>query len=200
MQSIPDDRSYRADIDGLRAVAVSAVTLFHTGLPFVRGGFVGVDIFFVISGYLIGKHVYVETSQGRFSILEFYRRRAKRILPALLALLLFCYVIGVFLYTPGELAYFGRFSWSTLLSMSNVTAWCQKSYFSPASSRNALLMTWSLGVEEQFYLVLPLLMLAMGRLRRRLVFGLLAVLAVVSLLSCIVVSFRNTTPAFYLLR
>lgn len=191
-------RTYRPDIDGLRGVAVLSVVLFHAGVPFLKGGFVGVDIFFVISGYLIGAHVYSDTSRGRFSIAEFYRRRAKRILPALLALLIVCYVIASLLFSPPELLYFARYSIATILSVSNIVAWRQTGYFAPNASLNSLLMTWSLGVEEQFYLLFPLVMIALGKLARKYVSLALTILALLSLVSCIIISHRSPSTAFYL--
>ena len=101
--------SYRTDIDGLRAIAVTAVVLFHAGLSTFSGGFVGVDIFFVISGYLIGAHIYRDVSKNRFSLANFYRLRAKRILPALFAVLLFCYAMSFLVLSPVEMRRFGAF-------------------------------------------------------------------------------------------
>lgn len=193
-----DAAAYRPDIDGLRAIAVLSVVLFHASAGLVNGGFVGVDIFFVISGYLIGAHVYAETSRGRFSIAEFYRRRAKRILPALLLLLAVCSAIAYFLFTPFELAFFARYAIATILSISNIIAWKQTSYFSPDSSHNSLLMTWSLGVEEQFYLVFPLIMLALAKWSRRQTALTLTGLGLISFVSCILISQRDPSTAFYL--
>src|ERR1700679_1957946 len=108
---------YRNDIDGLRAIAVIAVVLFHARVSLFSGGFVGVDIFFVISGYLIGAHIYRDVSQRQFSMARFYQRRAKRILPALFAVLLFCYGMSFLLLSPMEMRRFGAFAASSLLSV-----------------------------------------------------------------------------------
>ena len=159
--------SYRNDIDGLRAIAVVSVVLFHAGLSTFSGGFVGVDIFFVISGYLIGAHIYRDVSADHFSLANFYRLRAKRILPALFAVLLFCYGVSLVVLSPIEMRRFGGFAVSSLFSFSNILAWHQWNYFSPWALQNPLLMTWSLGVEEQFYIFFPLLMLLLARFARK---------------------------------
>jgi peptidoglycan/LPS O-acetylase OafA/YrhL len=158
--------SYRKDIDGLRAIAVIAVVLFHARVSLFSGGFVGVDIFFVISGYLIGAHIYRDVSKGQFSLARFYQRRAKRILPALFTVLLFCYGMSFLLLSPMEMRRFGAFAASSLLSVSNIVAWHQWNYFTSWALQYPLLMTWSLGVEEQFYIFFPLLMLVLYRLSR----------------------------------
>jgi peptidoglycan/LPS O-acetylase OafA/YrhL len=158
---------YRPDVDGLRAVAILSVVLFHTGVPWLSGGFTGVDIFFVISGYLIGGHIHAELVRGTFSYLEFYRRRAKRILPALYVVLAALLVIGFFLFAPLEFRSLSRYAFATTASLSNILLWLKEPYFDTQTETNPLLMTWSLGVEEQFYLVIPLLMVALSRLRQR---------------------------------
>jgi peptidoglycan/LPS O-acetylase OafA/YrhL len=121
--------AYRTDIDGLRAIAVTSVVLYHAGVATLSGGFAGVDIFFVISGYLIGAHIYRDVSASRFSLGKFYRKRAKRILPALFFLLLFCYVVALLVLTPLELTSFANYDLSTIFSFSNVIAWRDNSYF-----------------------------------------------------------------------
>lgn len=160
-------RSYRNDIDGLRAIAVVSVILFHAKLSTFSGGFVGVDIFFVISGYLIGAHIYRDLSEDQFSLVNFYRLRAKRILPALLAVLLFCYGLSLLVLSPIEMRRFGGFAVSSLFAFSNILSWHQWNYFTPWALQNPLLMTWSLGVEEQFYIFFPLLMLLLARFARK---------------------------------
>jgi peptidoglycan/LPS O-acetylase OafA/YrhL len=158
--------SYRKDIDGLRAIAVIAVVLFHARVSLFSGGFVGVDIFFVISGYLIGAHIYRDVSKRQFSLARFYQRRAKRILPALLAVLLFCYGVSILLLSPVEMRRFGAFAVSSLLSVSNIVAWHQWNYFTSWALQYPLLMTWSLGVEEQFYIFFPMLILLLSLFSR----------------------------------
>lgn len=169
-------RAYRPDIDGLRALAILSVVLNHAGVPGLSGGFTGVDIFFAISGYLIGGHIHTELRQaelghaklgaGRFSYLDFYRRRAKRILPAFFAVLLFTLSAGLVLLSPSELARLARSAFAATLSGSNILFWHGANYFDVRSELNPLLMTWSLGVEEQFYAVIPLGMVLLARMRR----------------------------------
>lgn len=160
---------YRADIDGLRALAVLLVVFFHFGLSF-PGGFVGVDVFFVISGYLIGGHIYQSKLAGHFSWKQFYVRRIKRILPALIAVVIAVWLVMFFISTPADFRKLGRDAAATLLSVSNVTLWNSIDYFSPSAEHNPLLMTWSLGVEEQFYFLAPLLILALTRFDKKLSF------------------------------
>lgn len=157
---------YRPDIDGLRAIAILSVLLYHAGVPWLPGGFTGVDIFFVISGYLIGGHIYSEIREGQFSFARFYQRRIKRILPAFYVVLCFTLVTGLFLLSPVELVDCSKSAIAAMLSASNVYFLRYSNYFQQSSELNPLLMTWSLAVEEQFYLVIPLLMLAAAKMRR----------------------------------
>jgi peptidoglycan/LPS O-acetylase OafA/YrhL len=167
--STTPNRSYRPDIDGLRALAILSVVLFHAGLRWLPGGFTGVDIFFVISGYLIGGHIFSEVRAGSFSYLRFYQRRVRRILPAFYAVLLFTIVAALLLLSPLEARQFGRSAFAATLSVSNILFWHGAKYFDTKSEFIPLLMTWSLGVEEQFYAVVPLLMVMLARLRRSLI-------------------------------
>jgi peptidoglycan/LPS O-acetylase OafA/YrhL len=160
------EKSYRPDIDGLRAIAVLSVVLFHAGVPRFTGGFTGVDIFFVISGYLIGGHIFSELRSGTFSYLRFYQRRAKRILPACYTVFLFTILASLVLLSPYEAAQLGRSALASTLSASNILFWKTSGYFDQRSELNPLLMTWSLGVEEQFYLVIPMLMALLVRIRK----------------------------------
>ena len=198
-KAIGSRHSYRADIDGLRAIAIVAVILFHAGLPLARGGFVGVDVFFVISGYLIGAMVFREVQEGRFRLQTFYLRRAKRILPAFFLVLGVSYGLAVLLLSPSELKSFAWQMLGALGSTSNVYFGLNSDYFASAAELNPLLMTWSLGVEEQFYLFFPLLMLAMSRMRSRSILVALSVLSFGSFL--VASSLLHTYPviAFYFL-
>jgi peptidoglycan/LPS O-acetylase OafA/YrhL len=153
---------YRRDIDGLRAVAIILVLLYHFDLG-VSGGFVGVDVFFVISGYLITGIIHRQAAGRGFSYLEFYERRARRILPALMVVLAACTVAAFFLLLPSELKAFGASLAATLAFVSNFFFWAEGSYFGPASDLAPLLHTWSLSVEEQFYLAMPPLYLLLRR-------------------------------------
>jgi peptidoglycan/LPS O-acetylase OafA/YrhL len=193
-------RSYRPDIDGLRAVAVTGVVLTHSGLAFPSGGFTGVDIFFVISGFLIGSHIFSEIASGSFTFTRFYQRRAKRILPALFVVLLATLTIGLFWLSPAELKMDAASSVAAVLSASNLYFWHFASgYFNRGSTYQPLLMTWSLGVEEQFYLVIPVLMLLLARSRRRLVFPAILIVCMLSFFLSVFEVGRFPRNAFYLL-
>jgi len=174
-------RAYRPDIDGLRAIAILAVVLHHAGLRWIPGGYTGVDIFFVISGYLIGGQIYADIRSNSFSYLRFYQRRARRILPAFYAVLLFSIAASLVLLSPYELRLFSQDACAATLSASNIFFWKAANYFDARSSLRPLLMTWSLGVEEQFYLVIPLLIALLARLRQSLVLPFLIALCGLSL-------------------
>ncbi|HPE61742.1 MAG: acyltransferase [Thiothrix sp.] len=172
---------YRKEIDGLRALAVVPVVLFHAGIPGFDGGFVGVDVFFVISGYLITTLLLEALQQGNFSLVTFYERRARRILPVLLLVVLACLLPAWWLLLPHELVDFGRSMVAVALFVSNVLFWQDSGYFAPDAELMPLLHTWSLAVEEQFYLLFPLLLLAGWRLGRERLAGLLGILGLLSL-------------------
>lgn len=155
---------YRADIDGLRAVAVIPVVAFHTHLPFFGGGFVGVDVFFVISGYLISSIIFDEVNAGRFSVVSFYERRIRRIFPALLAALLVTCAFAYRYLLPSELEAFAKSVLAATFSVSNFYFWEVSGYFAQASGQQPLLHTWSLSVEEQFYLLFPLTLVLLRRI------------------------------------
>lgn len=163
---------YRADIDGLRALAVLPIVAFHLGFQIFDGGYVGVDIFFVISGYLIGGIILRETHAGTFSFARFYERRLRRILPALTFMLLGTTAAAVYILFPRPLEEYARSLVASMLSLSNIQFWQQAGYFDSASDAKPLLHTWSLGVEEQFYIVFPPLIYLLLRLRAPLVVAL----------------------------
>lgn len=168
--------AYRRDIDGLRAVAVIAVVLFHFGVPGFTGGFVGVDVFFVISGYLITSIIWNQRQAGRFSFVEFWARRARRILPALFAMIVAVLAVGWFLLAPKDYEELGRSVRYQVTFVSNILFMRQDGYFDVASDLKPLLHTWSLAVEEQFYIFFPLLLtLLSSRLKywRLALFGIL---------------------------
>jgi peptidoglycan/LPS O-acetylase OafA/YrhL len=154
--------AYRADIDGLRAVAVLLVVFNHLRMGF-RGGYVGVDVFFVISGYLIGAAILSEMGRGEFSLINFYERRIRRIFPALFVMLLGASVLAYFYLLPSEMISFALSLQAAVFSFSNILFWHQAGYFDQASASKPLLHTWSLGVEEQFYIFFPLFLMAIRR-------------------------------------
>src|ERR1700690_1640793 len=191
--------SYRPDIDGLRAVAIIAVVAFHARLTGFSGGFIGVDVFLVISGYLIGSLVYRDVSESRFSLLHFYERRAKRILPALLAVLFVCNLIAFVLLSPLELRGYCAQSFSAVTSTSNIYYWLRSNYFNPATALKPLLMTWSLGIEEQFYLLFPVGLFLLHKFVRRRVFLFITLACVLSFVVCELTVRAYPSAAFYLL-
>lgn len=171
---------YRPEIDGLRAVAVMPVILFHAGLPMFSGGFVGVDIFFVISGFLITSILKGELEQGVFSVARFYERRARRILPALFAVILVCVPLAWAWMLTDELKHFSKSLISVALFGSNVFFWRSSDYFARDSEQYPLLHTWSLSVEEQFYVLFPVLLLVSWRFLVTKVIWIVIAVAIVS--------------------
>ena len=163
--------TYRTEIDGLRAISVLAVIFYHAGFSSISGGFAGVDVFFVISGYLIGGQILKELAAGQFSYRSFYGRRARRILPALFVVTLVSALLGYFILLPQDYRYFFGAAFTSLLSVSNFWFMDQIDYFNPQAALDPLVHTWSLGVEEQFYLFAPILLgVTWFRFRRLLVF------------------------------
>ena len=152
------DRNFRFDINGLRAWAVSAVVLFHFGIPQVTGGFVGVDIFFVISGYLMTEIIVSRLESDSFSLIDFYIARARRIIPALLALTIILLFIGWFWLPTFDYNQLGNHAFASVLFLSNFVYWRESGYFDAASHEKWLLHTWSLSTEWQFYLILPVVL------------------------------------------
>ncbi|SFD26837.1 acyltransferase family protein [Tropicimonas isoalkanivorans] len=175
---------YRPEVDGLRAVAVLPVILFHAGFQVFSGGFVGVDVFFVISGYLITSILIGELEAGNFSIVRFYERRARRILPALYTVLLVCVPFAILLMNPYQVQKFFESVTSVIFFVSNVFFWRQHGYFAEASELQPLLHTWSLAVEEQYYLLFPIFLWIVWRFGRSRVFWSLAVVSFLSFLIC----------------
>lgn len=167
---------YRRDIDGLRSVAVIAVLIHHLNASLLPGGFVGVDIFFVISGFLITSQVYAEISNNRFSLKNFYQRRINRIVPALAVVLLASLIAGAFILSPADLTRLNVSALFSLLGVANIYIWMKYgNYFASDASEAPLLHTWSLGIEEQFYVIWPLLLLVLFRLAPRYVLPVLGV-------------------------
>jgi peptidoglycan/LPS O-acetylase OafA/YrhL len=173
--------AYRAEIDGLRAVAVTAVVLYHGGILPLPGGFAGVDVFFVISGYLIAGLLIEDIAAGRHSLLRFYERRVRRILPALTAMLTVVSLVAALTADPPQLLAYAQSLLASLLMVPNLYFGANSGYFSPALEDAPLLHLWSLGVEEQFYLAFPALLSLICRRAPRRLFAVLAGLALASL-------------------
>ena len=161
---------YRPDIDGLRAIAILSVVLFHAFPEIVHGGFIGVDVFFVISGYLISSIIYSNLQNHSFSFKDFYMRRVRRIFPALLTILVSSYIFGWFFLTPREYETLNQQIAGGAGFISNYIFWRQSGYFDIAADKKPLLHLWSLAVEEQFYIFWPLLLWIFWRLRANLLF------------------------------
>lgn len=190
---------YRPEIDGLRTIAVVPVILFHAGFEAFSGGFVGVDIFFVISGYLITTILINEHDDGRFSLIKFYERRARRILPALFFVILCCLPFAWLWLLPDDFVDFGKSLIATALFGSNIYFWADSGYFSTANELKPLLHTWSLAVEEQFYIFFPLALMLFWRFGWRFLIGLLILVFVVSLSVSHWAAFHKPDANFYLL-
>jgi peptidoglycan/LPS O-acetylase OafA/YrhL len=191
--------SYRPDIDGLRAISVLGVIFFHAGLYPFGGGFVGVDVFFVISGYLITRHINSELQSNSFSLRNFYERRARRILPALLFVIALTVPLAWAWLLPQDLKSFSQSVVATLIFASNLYFWRTTDYFSQQSEMRPMLHTWSLAVEEQFYLLFPLLLMLIARFFRRHATRTVLVLAIGSWIVTLLVAQSNPSLAFYFL-
>jgi peptidoglycan/LPS O-acetylase OafA/YrhL len=192
-------KAYRGDIDGLRAIAVLAVVLFHAGVPGFTGGFVGVDVFFVISGFLISSILIDDARQGRFSLLTFYGRRVRRIFPALFLVLIVTTLAALALLAPTALAGYGKSLAGTGLFASNWVFFLESGYFADNAHQQPLLHTWSLAVEEQYYIVWPLLLWLLLRPTLK-PFAALACAALIGVgfAFCVWQTGQNPDAAFYL--
>jgi peptidoglycan/LPS O-acetylase OafA/YrhL len=189
-------QSYRPEIDGLRAIAVMAVVLFHADPRLVRGGFIGVDIFFVISGYLISRIILGECLLGRFSMLGFYVRRIRRIFPALALVIAATLVAGWMLLPSNELKTLSKHLSGGILFASNLIFWSEAGYFDAAAESKPSLHLWSLAVEEQFYIFWPVAVVF--AVRHKINIGrLLSLLAISSFAISIYLSFTDSTAAYY---
>jgi peptidoglycan/LPS O-acetylase OafA/YrhL len=189
--------TYRPDIDGLRAVAVVAVLAFHVGTLHMTGGYVGVDVFFVISGFLISSIIFNDIAASRFSIAGFYERRIRRIFPALYALLLAYSIFACVYLLPGDLIEYAKTLIATTLSGSNIYLWTQSGYFDHRNS-NPLMHTWSLAVEEQFYILFPLFLVLVGRFFPRRLRASVFIITLVSLALSAIVTAKSPDTAFYM--
>ncbi len=189
---------YRPDIDGLRAIAILAVLFYHMGANAFSGGFVGVDVFFVISGYLITNMIVKEIEAKEFSILRFYERRIRRIFPAIFTVIAFTLAVSALLFDANEFLDCSKSVLATTLFLSNVLFWSQTGYFEEPSTLKPLLHTWSLAVEEQFYIFFPLLIVTMIRFFKSGLKTILILLTLVSFVLSAYVVFRDPSAAFYL--
>jgi peptidoglycan/LPS O-acetylase OafA/YrhL len=190
---------YRREIDGLRALAVLPVILFHAGFQTFSGGFVGVDVFFVISGYLITTIIIQELDKGTFSLVDFYERRARRILPALFLVMLVCIPFAWFWLLPSEMKQFSKSLVAVSIFASNVFFKRESGYFDTSVELKPLLHTWSLAVEEQYYVLFPLFMMVLWHIGKRRVLIILGLLFVTSLALAQYKLYEKPTSAFYLL-
>jgi peptidoglycan/LPS O-acetylase OafA/YrhL len=196
LASSPQHAHYRPDIDGLRAIAVIGVVAFHAFPRWLRGGFIGVDVFFVVSGYLISSIIYNALRVGRFSYLEFYVRRVRRIFPALLVVLATSLLVGLLLPFPDDYKQLGRQVAAGAGFAANLLFWSQSGYFDTNAAVKPLFL-WSLGIEEQFYLVWPLLLaLLYGRTPRLAMW--IALLLCVSFVINAVGIWQHASAMFYL--
>ncbi|WP_088184465.1 acyltransferase family protein [Sphingobium sp. Z007] len=190
---------YRRDIDGLRALAILPVLLFHAHVPGFSGGYVGVDIFFVISGYLITGIIAREVDDGRFSLVRFYERRFRRIMPALALMILVVLGCAAWLYLPGDLEGVPRSALAATLFASNLWFFTDTGYFSGGADVKPLLHTWSLAVEEQYYIGFPILLMLLARYAPRWRTGVVTAIAAGSLALAIVMQRDTSGFTFYLL-
>ncbi len=190
---------YRSEIDGLRAIAIIPVVLFHGGFQVFSGGFVGVDVFFVISGYLISSIILEERKNKSFSILKFYERRIRRIIPALYFVMLCTIVCAWFLMLPNDMEEFSESILAVTLFVSNIYFWVTSNYFATDSSLIPYFHTWSLGVEEQYYIVFPLLLIATQKLGKKWPLYLFCVIGLVSLGVAQWSAYHAPEAGFYLL-
>lgn len=190
---------YRSEIDGLRAVAVISVIFFHAGFSIFSGGFVGVDIFFVISGYLIATIILSEMESGSFLLINFYERRARRILPALFFVMLISCVLAWFLLMPIDMKGFSQSLIAVSTFSSNLLFLREAGYWDTASELKPLLHTWSLAVEEQYYVFFPIFLMLMWRFKKNWTFGVLVFLAVISFVMAQRGAYYKPSPTFFLL-
>ena len=190
---------YRPEIDGLRALSVLSIIFFHAKLSLFKGGYVGVDVFFVISGYLITSIILDDIKNNRFSILFFYERRVRRILPALVLVMLLCVPAAWLILLPHQIKDFGQSLVATSLFSGNILFWLESGYFEPSSELKPLLHTWSLSVEEQFYLLFPLSLLLLKGLKSNVAFTFFLIIGVISFLWGNYLYLNDPYGNFYLL-
>lgn len=193
-------QTFRHDINGLRAIAVIAVVLFHFNPSWVPGGFAGVDVFFVISGFLMTGIIFRGLEQNNFSILKFYVARANRIIPALAVLCSVLLVVGWFYLTPLEYKALGKHAASSITFLSNITYWREAGYFDTSSHEKWLLHTWSLSVEWQFYIIYPIILVLLSKLFSiKTIKSILLAGTILGFIFCVVATYKWPNPSYYLL-
>lgn len=190
---------HRSDIDGLRAVAVLPVVLFHYGADVFRGGFTGVDIFFTISGFVIARSILSDIRAGSFSVANFYFKRIRRILPAFAALIIATTIAAIIVLLPTDLIDYGTSLAYSSTFLSNVYFWKTSGYFAAPAQTKPLLHTWSLSVEEQYYLFAPICFWGIYRWGRARWLAFLAPLAILSLAVSIASVFTAPTAGYFLI-
>lgn len=191
---------YRADIDGLRAIAVLSVFIHHLNASVLPGGFIGVDIFFVISGYLITSQILKDFEQGTFSLKQFYKRRINRIVPALVTVLIVSITAGLFLLSPADLTKLVKSAFLAMIGLSNIFFWREYgNYFAGNAAEAPLLHTWTLGVEEQFYLIWPVILIFLFKLLRKHLTSSLFILAAAGVLLSQIAIGIVASASYYLL-
>lgn len=189
---------HRPDIDGLRSLAVMPVIMCHAGVPYFPGGFVGVDIFFVVSGFLITSIIREEVSRDSFTVTGFYERRCRRILPALFVVSAACMIAGYFIMLPRQYSELAKSVVAALLSASNVFFWGHTGYFAPVADWMPMLHTWSLGVEEQYYIVFPIFMILARRWRTSMQVATIGLVFFASFALSAYGAFNKPSATFYL--
>ncbi|MEE7516683.1 acyltransferase, partial [Vibrio cholerae] len=188
--------NYRPDIDGLRALAVLSVVLYHAFPSYLQGGFVGVDIFFVISGFLITSILLKELNNDDFKFSDFYLRRFNRIFPSLIVVLIFSFFIGWLIYLPKEFEQLSKHILGGVFFVSNFILLGEDGYFDAAAETKPLLHLWSLGIEEQFYIVWPFLLWFLYH-RPRLFVRVIALITLCSFILNVIAIYTNPEVAFY---
>ncbi|WP_158658166.1 acyltransferase family protein [Agarilytica rhodophyticola] len=190
--------NYRADIDGIRAIAVSIVILFHFSVPGFSGGFIGVDVFFVLSGYLISSIIFSQLEKGKFEFGNFYFRRIRRLFPVYIVVMLATFAVAYALMLPKEFREFGQSLLASTVYVSNILFYLQAGYFDTSSHLKPLLHTWSLSVEEQFYLIFPFVAWVTAKFSRKSLFILFATLTLASFAAAAYYIHRDNSAVFYL--
>ena len=191
---------FREDINALRAIAVVSVVLFHFNHEWLPGGFAGVDVFFVISGFLMTMIIVKGLEKESFSILSFYKARVRRIIPPLAVLCFVLMLLGLFLLSPIDYLNLGKHSAASLTFLSNVVYWTESNYFNPSSNEKWLLHTWSLSVEWQFYLIYPVVLVLLRKfLTLHQLKAVIAISTVLALLLSILVTMKSSSAAYFLL-